>query len=70
VELLRSLRTEISSRRWEVLLELDALKDLLVQARSNREDPAVRALLAVTVSRIDHLQRLVAAIPNEIIPPF
>jgi hypothetical protein len=70
VELLNSLRDEISSRRWKIMLEVDAVQDYLDALETSVQDPETKKVLAVVSKRLKEVHRELSRIPEEIIPPF
>ncbi len=70
VELLNSLRDEISSRRWKIMLEVDAVQDYLNALEITAKDPEIKKVLAVVSKRLKEVHRELSRIPEEIIPPF
>jgi hypothetical protein len=70
VELLSSLRDEISSRRWKIMLEVDAVQGYLDALEATVQDPEIKKVLAVVSKRLKVVHRELSRIPEEIIPPF
>jgi hypothetical protein len=70
IELLRTLREEISSRRWKIMLEIDAVRGYLGGAESKVEDPEIRMTLEEISRRLDEVHKDLSRIPEEIIPAF
>ena len=70
VELLNSLRDEISSRRWKIMLEVDAVQEYLDALEATVQDPEISKVLAVVSKRLKEVHRELSRIPEEIIPPF
>ncbi len=70
VELLNSLRDEISSRRWKIMLEVDAVQDYLDGLETTVQDPEIKKVLVVVSKRLKEVHRELSRIPEEIIPPF
>jgi len=70
VELLRLLRDEVSSRRWKVMLDVDALRGVVTDAASRLSDPLVTQTLAEITKRLEQIHRDLAHIPEDIIPHF
>lgn len=70
VELLRALRDEVSSRRWKIMLEVDAVRKFLASAEDRAADPEMKQLLAEISKRMDQIHRELSRIPEDIIPPF
>ena len=70
VELLISLRDEISSRRWKIMLEIDAVRGYISGAETVVADPDLKRTLAEVSRRLTEVHRDLSRIPEEIIPPF
>lgn len=70
VELLNSLRDEISSRRWKVMLEIDAIQGYVAGLEVAIQDPELRKILAEISKRLKDVHRELSRIPEEILPPF
>jgi len=70
VELLSSLRDEISSRRWKIMLEVDAVQDYVAALETTVEDRDITKVLAEISKRLKEVHRELSRIPEEIIPPF
>jgi len=70
VHLLRSLRDELSSRRWEMILDIDSAQSLLKTAHHRAEDRALQARLSRACELLDHVHRTLARIPEDVIPAF
>jgi len=70
IEMLKGLRDELASRRWELILEFDGIRDLLFLAISKTEDPELKELLAKANSKLDQVEQSIARIPDDFIPAF
>jgi len=70
IEMLKGLRNELASRRWELILEIDAVRELLFLAMSKTEDPELKQILAKANSRLDWVEQSIARIPDDFIPAF
>jgi hypothetical protein len=70
VHLLRSLRDELSSKRWEMILDIDSAQTLLKTAHNRVEDRALQARLVRACELLDHVHRILARIPEDVIPAF
>lgn len=70
VLLLRGLRNELSSRRWEIMLEIDVIQGLLKRVTSKAEDHKLQGSLAQAADMLDHVHRALARIPEDVIPAF
>lgn len=70
VELLRTLREEISSRRWKIMLEIDAVRAYLGSAETKVDDPELRLTMEEISRRLDEVHKDLSKIPEEIIPAF
>ena len=70
VELLRTLRDDISSRRWEIMLEVDAVRKFVAAAEDRTDDPELKQLLGQASKRLDEIHRELSRIPEDVIPAF
>lgn len=70
IVMLKGLRNELASRRWELILEIDGIRELLFIAISKVEDPELKEILALANSRLDHVEQSIARIPDDFIPAF
>lgn len=70
VELLNSLRDEISSRRWKIMLEIDAVRGYVTGVETTVQDPELKKTLAEVSARLTQVHRELSRIPEEILPPF
>lgn len=70
IVMLKGLRDELASRRWELILEIDGIRELLFLAISRAEDPELKQILARANSKLDHVEQSIARIPDDFIPPF
>jgi hypothetical protein len=70
IEMLKGLRDELASRRWELILEIDVIRELLFLAISKAEDPELKKILALANSKLDHVEQSIARIPDDFIPAF
>ncbi|NIS81892.1 MAG: hypothetical protein GTO14_17155 [Anaerolineales bacterium] len=70
VDMLRELRDELSSRRWEIMLEIHEAKRLVRLTQSMAEDQELRTMLAELFDTLDGVHSKLARIPEDLIPPF
>ena len=70
VDLLRGLRSELSSRRWQVMLEVDAAQEQIARALRRETDPGLRGDLEQAAAALDRVHRALARIPEDFIPAF
>lgn len=70
VELLRGLREELATRRWELILEIDVARDLLRAGQMKCDDQELQDLLDRAMVKLDEVKRNLARIPDDFIPPF
>lgn len=70
VELLRGLREELATRRWELILEIDVVRDLLRAGQKRCEDQELQSLLTRASDKLNEVKRILARIPDDFIPPF
>ena len=70
IEILRGLRAELSSRRWEMMLEIDAIQSLVRVATVKAGDPDQLQVLSEAAERLDGVHRQLARVPEDFIPAF
>ena len=70
VELLNSLRDDISSRRWKIMLEIDAVRGYVTGMETSVQDPELKKILVEVSTRLTEVHKELSRIPEEIIPPF
>ncbi|GMR11258.1 MAG: hypothetical protein BMS9Abin28_2086 [Anaerolineae bacterium] len=70
VDLLNSLRDEISSRRWKIMLEIDAIQAFVTGLETTVQDPEPKKILVEVSERLAEVHRELSRIPEEILPPF
>jgi hypothetical protein len=70
VVLLRALRNELSSHRWEIMLDVDAVQDLAKMAMSATDDSSVTNILVQVNDLLEKIHRDLARIPEDFIPAF
>jgi hypothetical protein len=70
VIMLRALRDELSTRRWSIMLDVDAAKDLVRAARARTDDRDVMEILDAIAETLDRAHRELARIPEDMIPAF
>ena len=70
VDLLRALRHELSDRRWQVMLDVDAAQEVTEQMLRRESDSARRQGLQTIRDTLDRVHRALARIPEDLIPAF
>lgn len=70
VIMLRALREELSTRRWSIMLDVDAAKDLIRAAHARTEDHDLLLILEEIAKTLDRAHRELARIPEDMIPAF
>jgi hypothetical protein len=70
IELLKGLRDELASRRWELILDIDQIQELLTLAISKTEDKYVKQVISQARDKLDKVEQLIARIPDDFIPAF
>ncbi len=70
IELLKGLRDELASRRWELILDIDQIQELLTLAISKTEDKYVKDVISQARDKLDQVEQLIARIPDDFIPAF
>jgi len=68
--MLRALREELSTRRWSIMLDVDAAQDLVRAARTMTEDRELIHILNQITATLDRAHRELARIPEDMIPAF
>jgi hypothetical protein len=70
VALLRALRSELSSMRWQVMLEIDGAQEDLRAALATCADAGLRQSLERIHARLLRAHQQLAHIPEDVIPAF
>ena len=70
VELLRSLRHELSNWRWQVMLEVDAAQEQARRILRQEVDLELRREMGQMGTVLDRVHRALARIPEDFIPAF
>jgi hypothetical protein len=70
VVMLSALREELSTRRWSIMLDVDAAQDLVRAARTLTEDRELIHILNQITATLDRAHRELARIPEDMIPAF
>jgi len=70
IEMLKGLRDELASRRWELILDIDQIQELLTLAISKTEDKYVKEVISQARDKLDQVEQLIARIPDDFIPAF
>lgn len=70
VERLRALRSELSSQRWQVMLEIDGAQGDLQAALRACSDASVRPALEAVHTRLARAHQQLAQFPEDVIPAF
>lgn len=70
VELLRGLREELATRRWELILEIDVVRDLLSAGAQKCPAPDLERILQRSLEKLEEVKQNLARIPDDFIPPF
>jgi hypothetical protein len=70
VELLRGLREELATRRWELILEIDVVRDLLSAGTQKCFDPDLERILQRSLEKLEEVKQNLARIPDDFIPSF
>ena len=70
--LLKALREELSSRRWKIMLDVDATRGLVrrLQKHEQEYDRELAALVAELAEMLDQVHRDLSRIPEDVIPAF
>jgi hypothetical protein len=70
IVLLKALREELSSRRWKIMLDVDATRVLVRRLRNREQDRELSALIAELAAMLDEVHRDLSRIPEDVIPAF
>jgi len=70
VALLRAIRSDLSTRRWQVMLEIDGAQEDLRAALLACPDPRLRQALEAIQRRLKRAHQQLAHIPEDVIPAF
>ncbi len=70
VELLNSLRDDISSRRWKIMLEIDTIRGFVTGLETTVREPELKKIVEEVSERLTGVHRELSRIPKEILPPF
>jgi hypothetical protein len=70
VLLLRSLREVISHKRWEIMLDIDEVENLIKHAKRHVVDREACLYLTQALVSLDRIHQELARIPEDIIPAF
>jgi len=70
VEMLKGLRDELASRRWQLILDIDIINELIRLAIAKTEDQYVKEVLSKAMDKLSQVEQLIARIPDDFIPAF
>jgi hypothetical protein len=70
VVMLRALREELSTRRWSIMLDVDAAQDLVRAGHARTVDRDLLQILDEITATLDRAHRELARIPEDMIPAF
>ena len=70
VEMLKGLRDELASRRWQLILEIDIINELIRLAIAKTEDQYVKGVLSKAMNKLSQVEQSIARIPDDFIPAF
>jgi hypothetical protein len=70
VNLLRDLRRELSSRRWEIMLDVDSAQNLTKLALSVSSEKELTDILDRIARLLDDVHQGLGRIPEDFIPAF
>lgn len=70
IKMLQGLRGELADRRWQIILDIDSARELVMLARSKAEDKELKRILSEVNDKLDKVEQLIARIPDDFIPPF
>jgi hypothetical protein len=70
IQMLKGLREELASRRWEIILEIDAVREIVADVIANIGDQRQKELLQEASQKLRNAEQLIARIPDDFIPAF
>jgi hypothetical protein len=70
VEMLKGLRDELASRRWQLILEIDIINELIRLAIVKTDEQYVKEVLSKAMDKLSQVEQLIARIPDDFIPAF
>ena len=70
IALLKSLREELSSRRWKIMLDVDATRGLVRRLSKREQDRELAELICELAEMLDPVHRELSRIPEDVIPAF
>lgn len=70
IGLLKSLREELSSRRWKIMLDVDATRGLVRRLSEHEQDRELAELIGELAEMLDQVHRDLSRIPEDVIPAF
>ena len=70
IEMLKGLRDELANRRWQLILDIDIIKELIRLAIAKTEEQYVKEVLSKAMNRLGQAEQLIARIPDDFIPAF
>lgn len=70
IQLLKSLREELSSRRWKIMLDVDATRGLVRRLSVRDHDQELAELIRELSVMLDQVHRDLSRIPEDVIPAF
>jgi len=70
VEMLKGLRDELASRRWQLILDIDIINELIRLAIVKTEDQYVKGVLSKAMNKLSQVEQSIARIPDDFIPAF
>ncbi len=70
VELLKALRKELSSHRWEIMLDVDTVQDLAKMALMATDESNVTDILKQMIDLLEKIHLGLSRMPEDFIPAF
>ena len=70
IEMLKGLRDELASRRWQIILDIDIINELIRLAIAKTEEQYVKEVLSKAMDKLSQVEQLIARIPDDFIPAF
>jgi malate/lactate dehydrogenase len=70
IEMLKGLRGELVDRRWQIILDIDGIREMIMLALAKTEDKELKRVLSDVKDKLDQIEKLIARIPDDFIPAF
>lgn len=70
VEMLKGLRGELIDRRWQIILDIDSIREMIMLGLAKTDDQELKQILTDVKDKLDEIEKLIARIPDDFIPAF